>query len=811
VMGSAIAAHLANAGFSEVTLLDILPAALTAEQAAAGYRLDQPEVRNLVARRNLNALIAAKPPQFGSPRAPQRIAVGNLEDHFEAFVGRADWIIEVVPELAAVKNATFIKIDRYRKAGAWVSSNTSGIPISEMVAGCSPRLQEHFLVTHFFNPVRFMRLFEVVRGPQTLPEVFDGACALAEERLGKVVVESYDVPAFVGNRIGLFHIMFLMSLVGRHEIEVINDVFDRSLGYGGKPFSTGDLVGLDTLAHVVRHLQEHTHDERHALFTVPPFLERLVKEGRLGRKSGAGFFKREKIGGRNLDFVLDPVTGGYVPRKPRRFGSLELAKRAKGIEEAMRTLYGGGDEAAAIFRESMHATIGYAFARAPEVSPKGIEGIDLALRWGFNQKKGPGEILDILGVDRVVAALEKTGPVPPLLAALVKAGRGRVYTGGKAPEVFQGDSGYRPVTRHARTLHFADLAKESAPVETWPRTGRLFALPDGLFAFEMQTKNGVVNLALIQAIHRALDLAEAKGRALVIGNDLENFSFGADLDMLAGYILRGKAEVVHRVVESFQLLNHRLKFAKIPVVVAKRGMALGGGCELGYGAHQRVAFDSYIGLVEVGVGLIPGGGGVKETLIRSWRAAESRGEVKPLEWIKGAFEQLAFAKVSASGEEGRDLSYLSPDDGITMNTDFLLGDALDDARRLAADYRPPQPCLVPLPGRDALATLSMGIDLGVAARQVPPMKVPAFIRRHFARVLKELAGVCCGGDLPSPGARFTELEILALERKAFLRLTARQGLASRVAWLLIASSTLKKSPIPWALASIRNSLLRPLA
>ncbi|MGA1841052.1 MAG: 3-hydroxyacyl-CoA dehydrogenase NAD-binding domain-containing protein [bacterium] len=808
VMGSGIAAHLVNAGFSDVYLLDILPPKLTDEQTEKGYTLEDKNIRNLIARKNLNALIKSKPPQLGLIKFAKRITLGNTTDDFDKCVSSSDWIIEVVPEVVRIKNDTFKRIDRARKPHSIVSSNTSGISIKEMTEGCSDQLKKHFLITHFFNPVRFMKLLEIVKSDATKPEVLKTIEEIGQERLGKGIVHSYDVPAFVGNRIGVYDIMFLMSLIEDYGIVTINNIYDKKLGYGGKPFSTCDLVGLDTLSHVVKYIYDSTNDESHGIFKTPEFLTRLVESGRLGRKSGAGFFKREQLNGKKIDLVINPENNEYVPKKNPRLKSVKKVKKAKSVEQAIKIMYESNDLGGEIFRKNVNALVRYTFARATELSPDGIEAVDNAIRWGFNRKYGPGQVLNIIGVDRVVKDIEKEAEVPDLLKELYKTGKNRVYipNGNKEELVFTRGNEFKRIKRPDRYMTFKDIAKNSSPIFEIRNGGRAFDIGYDILAVEMLSRNGTINLEVIEAINKALDLAESKARGLIVGNDLENFSFGADLDMLLGYALRGRTGVIERVIRNFQMLNHKLKFAKIPVVVIKRGMALGGGCELGFGAHIRAAHDSFIGLVEFGVGLIPGGGGTKELLVRKYHKYAKEEGSKPLDYIREAFKQIAFVKVSTSAYEAKELGYLSESDGISMNSDFLLYDAKEDIKRLSKDYSPPEETCVPLPGRDIKATLYTGIDLAVAARQLPPMKVPNFIRRHMELVAKTMADILSGGDIPFPGKKFTELELLEKERQAFLRLTTEMSFKERFSWLQIAAGTLKKKPFPWAFKSIKRSL-----
>lgn len=809
-MGSGIVAHLANAGFKEIYMLDILPPKLTDEQIEQGYTLEDKNIRNLLARKNLNTLLASKPPQLGSKKLAKYITIGNTTDDFDKYVSESDWIIEVVPEIAKLKNDTFKKIDKIRKPDSIITSNTSGTPIKEMLEGCSDELKENFLVTHFFNPVRFMTLLEIITTSTTKPEILEMITKIGEEKLGKGIVHSYDVPGFITNRIGGYFMMKTLSLLGEYDIETLNNVFDKKLGYGGKPFSTCDLVGIDILYHVMNDIHNKTSDESNEVFKIPEFMENMIKKGLLGRKTGAGFFKRDKE--KKKDFVIDPETLEHVPKKNPKIESIERAKKAGSLEDAVKIMYNAEDVGGDIYKAVITDWIRYAFARTPEVSPNGIEGVDKAIKRGFNQKLGPGELLDIIGADKVIENIEKSGKeVPNLLRDLQQ--KGKVYVeNDKGEDLVFSKEGYKKIEKPEKYSSFKELAKTTKPLFEIKKSGRVYHLDNDIFAVEMLTKNGIINMELIDTIYKALDLVELNGRGLIIGNDLENFSFGADLDMLLGHILRGKRDSVETVTRRFQMLNHKLKFAKVPVVVMKRGMALGGGCELGYGAHIRAAHDSYIGLVEVGVGLIPGGGGTKETLVRKYKKYAGKQGSKPLDYIQETLMQIAnpLENVAVSAHQAKELGYMSEDDGISMNSDFLLYDAKQDVIRLSKDYKPPEETYVELPGRDMRAALYTGIDLFAASNKLTPKKVPKFITKQFELILKTLADVVSGGDILPPGKKFSELELLDMEREAFLRLTTDMSLKEKFAWLNIAADTLKKNrswwqPYAWAFKSIKNS------
>ncbi len=808
VMGSGLAAHLANSGFKEIYLLDILPPKLTEEQIQKGYTLEDKNIRNLLARKGLNNIISSKPPQLGSYNLAKNITIGNTTDDFDKYVSESDWVIEVVPEIAKIKNNTFKQIDKVRKQGSIITSNTSGIPIDKMINGCSEDLKEHFLVTHFFNPVRFMKLLEIVKTDVTKPEVLETMVKLGEEKLGKGIVHSYDVPAFVGNRVGGYFLMKLIGLLDKYDIETLNNVFDTKLGYGGKPFSTCDLAGVDVVYHVMKNIYENTNDECHETFKVPAFMEKMVGKGLLGRKTGAGFFKREKSKEKKLDLVIDPATVNYVPKKNPVIKSVLEAKKARTLEDAVKIMYNAKDLGGDVYRTVINSWIRYAFARAPEISPEGIEGIDKAIKRGFNQKLGPGEMVDLIGADEVIKELEKEGEAPQLLKDLKREPVRTIYAPSiitKEDYVWEGyDKGYRKIIRPEKYSNFKEIAKNHKPLFEIKNGGRLFDLEDGVLALEMLSKNGTVNMELMEAVYAALEKAENNYKGLVIGNDFENFSFGADLDMMLGYVLRGKTSLIESVTKEFQMLNYNIKFSKVPVVVAKKGMALGGGCEMGYGAHIRAAHDSFVGLVEFGVGLIPGGGGVKETLVKKYNKYVNKPGSKPLDYIREAFEQIAYVKIAMSAHEAKELGYMSETDGISMNSDFLLHDAKQDVLNLSKNYQPPQETHVLLPGRDMKAHLYTGIDLAVAGRQLPPMKVKNFIRKHFELVTKTLADVVSGGDIIYP-KYFSEKELLEKERQAFLRLTTEMSYKERFTWLQIASFTLKKNPYSWALKSVKDS------
>lgn len=817
VMGSGIAAHLVNGGFKDVNLLDIVPSKLTEEQIKAGYTLENKDIRNLVSRKNINNLLKSEPAQIADYKLSKNIKPGNTVDDLEKCVKESDWIIEVVPEVLKIKQDTFRKIDEYRNPDTIVTSNTSGLSIDDMINGCSEGFKEHFMVTHFFNPVRYMKLLELVKGKETKPEVVEAIQKIGEDTLGKGIVFSYDSPAFVGNRIGVFNIMYLMSLIGDYSIDAINSVFDKKLGYGGKPFSTCDLVGLDTMGHVVKDIYDRTNDECHDVFKLPKFVEKLISEGNLGRKTGAGFYKREKIKGKNVDSVIDPTTNMYIQKQKPNIKSLEEAEKAKSIEEAMSIMYDADDEGGEIYRKTANAVIKYSFARAPEISPGGIEGIDNAIKWGFNQKKGPGDVLDAVGVEKVVKNLEKEGDVPELLKELYKTGKNKVYIEGDNKEdlVFDKKDKFRIIEKPAKHLTFKEIAKRYNPITNVGGGGRLYDIEDGVLAFEMLSKGGTITRKLIDSLAQSLEIAKLY-KGMVIGNDMDNFSFGANLEDLLGYILRRKSGVIESVLKDFQQLNQDIKYSPVPIVLAKKGLALGGGNELGYGANIRAALESYIGLVEFGVGLIPAGGGIKETLVNKFNKYTKNGELKPenkdvepLSYIKETFEQIAFLKVAKSAYEAKNLGYLSEKDGISMNADFLLSDAKQDVIRLSNNYQPPKEAKVWLPGRDMRAAFYTQMKIMEAGDNLPPMSLPKFIKEEFRLVARTLGDILSGGyDTLPPGRYFTENELLKMEREGFLRLTTETSFKERFAFLNIAANALKKNAVPWGMREYFKSFFR---
>jgi len=763
IMGGGIAAIAAGAG-SKVFLLDIPLKELTDKQKAAGYKLDDPNIRNLIARKGLLSAFNKKASLqlFYSFSDINNVTVGNVEDNFEEFVGQSDLIIEVVPEVLSIKNQTYERVDKCRQPDSIVASNTSGIPLKEMAKGRSDSFKQHFVLTHFFSPVRYMRLLEVAGIDETLPEVLGSITEYASESLGKGVVQCKDTPGFIGNRIGLHEVMTLLEQVDKYGLTAIDTVFGKHLGRGGKPLVTMDMAGLDTLDHVRENLDQNTNDERSEVMKHHPLLDRLIKEGRFGVKTKQGLYKKE---GKKF-LVINPETWEYEEQKKPDMPSIKEAIKADDPVEATRILYKADDLGGEIFRSIAHHSLAYAFNRIPEIADS-IVDIDNAMMWGFNTKMGPGHILDAIGVDNWIEGATKAGlKIPAGIAALQKSG-GKVYDEkGEDKTYFDTIAGKHVAIKVPSTnLSFENLKRKGALLEDGEGAG-IYDLGDGILGAEIRTKNGLFTAELLHDLNLALDMVKDH-EGLVISNPGDHFSMGANLQMVVGMSQWGRQDLIEMAADQFQTLGKRVRYCPKPVVVAKQGMALGGGTEIGLGGRIRVHRELYMGLVEVGPGLIPGGGGCVMMLKYFYdKARELKGDaVEPIDYIVPAFQLISNPRnVSRSARIAKELGLLRATDKITMDIDRLLYDAKKDVLGMAHNgYTPPEEVALELPGAEAKNMLEMGLRL---------FDESGFFSgyEHMIPACKELAFVLTGGDLAAPGRLITEDELLKLEREAFGRL-----------------------------------------
>jgi 3-hydroxyacyl-CoA dehydrogenase len=773
VMGATIAAHLANAGL-EVVLLDIVPKAPTPEETAAGLSLSDAAVRNRLAANAVAGLEKLKPSPLYLAADRARIEVGNLEDDL-ARLERCDWVIEVVLEDLEVKKTLLRdKVAPHLRADAVLSTNTSGLSVNALAEVLPEPLRPRFLVTHFFNPPRYMRLVEIVSSRHTAPAIAAGMADFVRRRLGKGIVFGKDTPNFVANRIGVF----AMCNAIHHMVDLgltVEEVDAVSGPATARPksacFRTADLVGIDTLLHVARNSWSLLpDDERRDTFLLPGFMERMVKEGLLGNKSRQGFFKKTK-GEKAETLYLDVKTFEYVPSKKPRFASVDAAKGLDDPAKRLRAVLAGKDAAAVLAWRNLRDTLLYAFARVPEIADDVVE-VDRAMRWGFNWELGPFEMLDAIGVAEFVARAGADGvAVPPALRGVESF---YAFEGGARRQRDLARGGLRDVPVPAGTIDLALLEKAGRVVER-NAGASVLDLGDGVFCLEFHAKMNAIGGDTLAMFHKAVARAERDGVALVVANQGPNFSAGANLALLAAAIAEGAFDEVALTVQAFQRATMALKYARVPVVAAPHDLALGGGCETCLHADAIVALgETYMGLVEVGVGLIPAGGGTKELAVRAIRLAEQYdADVTPFV-VKG-FTNIAMAKVSTSAAELWPLGYLRHGDAITLGADALVFDAKQRALALAANYRPPRPAEdLRAPGRSVAASLGT---------QLWNLRMGGVVTEFEEKLGRAVARVLTGGDVPA-GTVVTEQWLLDLEREAFLSLCGERKTLERIQHML---------------------------
>jgi len=739
-MGAQIAAHFSNAGLP-VLLLDLTPQA---------------------AREGLDRARKLKPDPFFLAGGDSLVETGGFDDDL-ATVTSCDWIIEAVVERLDVKQSLFERIERYRAAHAVVSSNTSGIPIAAIVEGRSPALKAHTLGTHFFNPPRYLRLVEVIPTADTDPAVVERVRSFADHRLGKGVVVARDTPNFIANRIGLFGMMQVLRawLSEEYTIEEIDAMTGPAIGRPkSATFRTADLAGLDVLALVARNLAERLPDEEdRAAFAVPPVVDELVTRGWIGAKTGQGFYKKDASG---EILTLEAASLTYRPKQAARLPAIDAARAIEDPAARIKKLFLGTDRVGAFLRETLGRTLVYAAQVGPDIAYS-AEDVDRAMRWGFGWELGPFETWRAIGIQSVLDACGLSTPPPAI---------------GNPEKVWAVPESAPPQDSGWQVLR---AAKARTPVVRKNAGASLVDLGDEVLAVEFHSKMNAIGGDTIQMLQAGVREAAANFRALVIGNDAVNFSAGANLMLLLLEAQEANWEEIDLMVRGFQGATMALKYAEVPVVVAPAGLTLGGGCEIVLHADRvRAAAETYMGLVEVGVGLIPAGGGTKEMLARAMESALPGSD--PLPAVQRVFETIGFGKVSTSGPHAARLGYLRPIDGVTMNRDRLMAAAKAMALARADEYVAPQPrTAIPVGGEGVQAALKLGVHLAWRAGRITD---------HDALIGRALARILSGGDRVSPGTA-TEKELLDLEREAFLSLCGQPKTLERIAYTLKTGKTLR--------------------
>jgi 3-hydroxyacyl-CoA dehydrogenase len=764
VMGSGIAAHLAGAGI-DVLLIDIVPP-------------DGKSPRNAFAQGGKDKALKAKPAAFFSPRDAERVTVGNVEDDLAA-VAKCDLVIEVVKEDLAIKRALFAKLEPLLDAHTIVASNTSGLPIAQMMEGRGESMKKRFLVTHFFNPVRYMKLLEVVAGHDTDAAVVEKLAYFGQDVLGKGIVFGKDTPNFVANRIGVFAMMHLIkkALEGKYTVEEIDAIFGPAMGRPKSAvFRTADMVGLDTVVEVANNCFKNLpNDERRAEFEVPSLLRTMVERKLWGDKTGGGFSKKTGDGIATLDLQ----TLEYRAQQKAKFASTGAVKSVADPAERIRKMLAADDRGASIAREVTWATLAYASHRVGEIADD-IVNIDNGMKWGFAWDLGPFETWDAIGVADSLAKMEAAGIQPAAwVKQMLASGRASFYADGSFWD--PRTSSAHPIAKPARSLQLAALRKSGGVV--FENDGAtLYDMGDDICCLELHTKMNSIDADVISMIHRSVDEAEKNWDGLVVGNhSTEAFSVGANVFLVLMAAQQGNWKAIDDLAKQLQDGMMRLKYASVPTVTAPAGLALGGGAELAmHGAVCRPHAELYMGLVEAGVGLIPAGAGCKELLARA--LGDLPDDADPFPFLKRIFMNVALGKVSMSAEEARAMGMLDARDQVTFNRDFQLYDAKQTAVGLArAGYRTPRRRAFRLPGESGYATFRSNLQMMQAAHQ---------ISAHDVLVGSKLAWVLCGGRT-SPSLKVSEEHVLDLEREAFLSLCGEEKTRERIQYMLMNNKPLR--------------------
>ncbi|MFN3909457.1 MAG: 3-hydroxyacyl-CoA dehydrogenase/enoyl-CoA hydratase family protein [Flavobacterium sp.] len=780
IMGSGIACHFANIGV-EVLLLDIAPKELTEAEQKKGLTLEHKLVRNRIVNEQLANALKSKPSPIYHPKFANRIKTGNLEDDLSK-IAQVDWIIEVVVERLDIKQQVFEKIEKYRKPGTLITSNTSGIPIGFMNEGRSEDFQKHFCGTHFFNPARYLKLFEIIPGPNTSKEVLDFLNSYGEKYLGKTSVIAKDTPAFIGNRIGIFGIMSLFHQV--KELGLTVEEVDKLTGpVIGRPksatFRTVDVVGLDTLVHVANGLYQNCpNDEAHDLFKLPAFIATMMENKWLGSKTSQGFYKKE---GKDI-LALDLDTLEYKPSKKASFATLELTKTIEKPIDRFKVLITGTDKAGEFYRKNLGAMFAYVANRIPEISDE-LYKIDDAMKAGFGWENGPFEIWDAVGVQKGIELIEATGQkVAPWVAEMANLNQNFYST--KDGATYYYDIAQKASVKKPGQDAFIILDNIRSTKKVWGNSdASIFHLGDGILNLEFHSKMNTIGSGVLQGINKAIDMAEQEYEGLVIGNQGANFSVGANIGMIFMMAVEQEYDELNFAIKYFQDTIMRCRYSSIPVVVAPHGMSLGGACEMTMHADRVVAAaETYIGLVEFGVGVIPGGAGSKEMAVRA--SDLFRKNDVELNVLQEYFLTIGMAKVATSAYEAYDLGILQKGkDIVVVNRDRQIATAKQVALQMAEQgyTKPIERTDIKVLGKQALGMFLVGTD---------SMQAGNFISEHDKKIANKLAYVMAGGDLSEP-TLVSERYLLDLEREAFLSLCTERKTLERIQFMLTKGKPLR--------------------
>lgn len=784
IMGSRIACHFANVGV-EVLLLDIAPKELNDEEKKKGLALDSAVVKNRIVNAALQATLNANPSPIYKKSFVSRIRTGNFTDNLKE-ISTSDWILEAVIENIDIKKSVFTEVEKYRKQGTLITSNTSGIPIHLMAEGRSDDFKKNFCGTHFFNPPRYLRLLEIIPTSFTDPDVISFLENYGDLFLGKSTVICKDTPAFIANRIGVFSIMSLLHLVDKMELTV--DEIDKLTGpVLGRPksatFRTSDVVGLDTLVKVSNDVYERCPlDESRQSFKLPSYVQKMVDQKWFGDKTGQGFYKKIKnASGKSEILTLDLKTFEYVPKSKVKFPTLDQTKTIDSFKDRLKILFNGKDRAGEFYRESFCSLFAYISNRIPEVAEE-LYKIDDAICAGFGWEFGPFQIWETLGVETVVEVMEKLGHRPAQWVKDFIAKKNKSFYQYRAGQLFyfsiDGNYKLKPGSENFILL---DANREKI---VWKNQGSsLIDIGDGILNLEFHTKMNTMGGEVIQGVNTAIEMAEKNFRGLVIANEGQNFSAGANLAMIFMLAIEQEYDEIDMAIRAFQNMNMRVRYSSIPVVVAPHALTLGGGCEMSLHADKVVASaETYIGMVEFGVGLIPGGGGSKEFALRASDAYTDGAIDENI--LKEYYLNIAMAKVSTSAWEAFDLKILKHGrDEVVLNPSRIISDAKRSALDLANDgySKAVQRKDIKVLGKSGLAMFYAGAN---------SMQSGNFISKHDQKISQKLAYVMCGGDL-SAYSFVSEQYLLDLEREAFLSLCAEKKTLERIQSILTSGKPLR--------------------
>ena len=791
VMGAGIAAHLTNAGI-ECYLLDIIPFELTDDDKKKGLTEKSPAWRNRFAANGLAGVTKSKPASFFTKKNASMVKIGNFEDNLK-WLADVDWVIEVVVENLKIKQELFAKVEKVIKPTCIVSTNTSGIPIKDISAKFGSALKKHFLGTHFFNPPRYMKLMEIIPGANTEKDVVDYMVKFSEETLGKGVVICKDSPNFVGNRIGVFDLSDVITIMmeKKMKIDEVDAIVGKALGHPGTAvFGTMDLVGLDVGYHVAKNLYDAVpDDEARDTFKAAPFLDKMIANKWLGNKTKQGYYKKTKdASGKKAKLMLDIDTMEYVPAGKPKFDSISAAKKLENVADSVKHVFNADDKAGDFTREYLCKTFIYSANRIGEICDD-IMAIDNAMKWGYNNKLGPFEMWDAVGVKEAIEVMKKLKlKVPKKIDEMLKKGCETFYTikaDGKYYYDFE-KKGYAKIDENSKIILLPDLKSRNKIIKE-NGSASLIDIGDGIVCLEFHTKMNSIDEPLTVMLTEACDIVEKDFVGMVVANhDERAFSAGANVFAVLTAAQLGQWDLLEKSISALQDGNMKMKYLSKPVVTAPAGLALGGGCEMAmHGARCLPNGETYMGLVEVGVGVIPAGGGCKEILVRLTEGIPDgviEGGLNMQYHMGKAFENIAMAKVATSAAEAMELGYIRKTETINMSRDQQIYEAKQIALSLVmAGYKPPRPALIPVMGENFR---------GLVDAIIMNMRYGNFISDYDLVVSRKVAHVLSGGDC-AEGTYVSEQEILDLEREAFLSLMGETKTHERIMFMLTKGKPLR--------------------